>query len=173
MQLRYGRWLPRLPSLAMTNDGAAAVEFALVAAFFIIPLTIVLCDIGTALFRQMQVGNAARSGAGYAAFCGCSDTNNNITKAVENATSAGLTVRAIPAPSEACGCPDGTLSSALGSSAIPPNCGGTDCSAHGGGFDATYVTVNAQATYAPIFPYPAIVPTGGFVLTAAATVRIN
>ena len=54
-----------------------------------------------------------------------------------------------------------------------PNCGGTDCSAHGGGFDSTYVTVNAQATYNPIFPVAGLVPEGGFVLTSAATIRIN
>jgi hypothetical protein len=173
MQAGHARRLRRLPSIGTASDGASAVEFALVAAFFIIPLTIVLCDIGTALFRQMQVGNAATAGAGYAAFCGCFNSSN-ITSSVQNATSAGLTV-SVPTgtPSQACGCPDGTLSSVLGSSATPPNCGGTDCSAHGGGFDATYVTVSAQATYDPIFPYPAIVPTGGFVLTAAATVRIN
>lgn len=172
MQAAHIHRLRRLLSLRTANDGVTAVEFALVAAFFVIPLTILLCDIGTALFRQMQVGNAARSGAGYAAFCGCFNSSN-ITSAVQNATSAGLTVSATPAPSEACACPDGTLASTLGSSATPPNCGGTDCSAHGGGFDATYVTVNAQATYDPIFPYPGVVPAGGFVLSAAAMIRIN
>ncbi len=170
--MRYRQLLRHFPSLRRANDGAIVVEFALVAAFFIIPLTIVLYDLGTALFRQMEVGNAARAGAGYAAYCGCFNSSN-ITSAIQNATSASLTVSATPAPSEACACPDGTLASTLGSSATPPGCGGTDCSAHGGGFDATYVTVNAQATYDPVFPYPGIVPSGGFVLNAAATIRIN
>jgi Flp pilus assembly protein TadG len=169
--MRYGKCLRRLLSLLTTSGGAAAVEFALVATFLIIPLTIGLYDFGTVLFRQMEVGSAARAGAGYAAFCGCFNSTN-ITNAVQNATATGLTVTATPAPSQACICPDGTLASTLGSSATPPNCGGTDCSAHGGGFDSAYVTVNAQATYNPIFPYPGV-PTGGFTLSAAATIRIN
>jgi Flp pilus assembly protein TadG len=164
-----------LPSFRRANDGAAAVEFALLASFLIVPLTIVLYDFGTALFRQMEVGNAARAGAGYAAFCGCFQLNS-IKSAVQNASSGGFSITATPVPSQACACPDGTLASALGSAAIPtstPSCGGTNCSAHGGGFDSTYVTVNAQATYNPIFPVTGLVPAGGFVLTSAATIRIN
>jgi Flp pilus assembly protein TadG len=163
-------------------DGVAAVEFALLASVLVAPLTLVLYDVGTALFRQMEVSNAARAGAGYAAYCGCFQPVStiagqpSITSAVANASSNGFVVAATPAPSEACACPDGTLASALGSSATPggtPSCGGTNCTAHGGGFDSTYVTVNAQATYNPIFPIAGVVPAGGFVLTSSATVRIN
>ena len=161
-----------LPFFRRAEDGAAAVEFALLASFLIVPLTMVLYDFSTALFRHMEVGNAARAGAGYAALCGCFNSAN-ITRAVENASSGGFVVAATPAPSQACACPDGTLASALGSSASPPGCGGTSCSAHGGGFDPTYVTVNAQATYNPIFPVAGLVPAGEFVLTSAATIRIN
>ena len=39
--------------------------------------------------------------------------------------------------------------------------------------NSTYVTVHAQATYNPIFPVAGLVPAGGFVLTSAATIRIN
>jgi Flp pilus assembly protein TadG len=169
---RHAQRRDELRSFRRANGGASAVEFALITAFFVIPLTIVLCDFGLSLFRKMEVENAARAGAGYAAFCGCFNSAN-ITSAVQNATSSGLTVAATPAPTQACACPDGTLASTLGSSATPPGCGGTNCSAHGGGFDSTYITVNAQATYNPIFPYPGLVPAGAFVLTGAATIRIN
>jgi Flp pilus assembly protein TadG len=175
MQVGHAQRRRALPSFRRADDGVAAVEFALIAAFFVVPLTIVLCDFSMSLFRKMEVENAARAGAGYAAFCGCFNSAN-IASAVQNATSSGLTVSATPAPTQACACPDGTLASALGSSATPtstPSCGGTNCSAHGGGFDSTYVTVNAQATYSPMFPYPALVPAGGFVLTGATTTRIN
>ena len=159
-------------------DGVAAVEFTLLASGLVAPLTLVLYDVGTALFRQMEVDNAARAGAGYAAYKGCFNSTCIIAieSAVANASSNGFVVAATPAPSAACACPDLTRASALGSSATPggtPSCGGTDCGAHGGGFDSTYVTVNAQATYNPIFPIAGVVPAGGFVLTSSATVRIN
>ena len=155
----------------------AAVEFTLLASGLVAPLTLVLYDVGTALFRQMEVDNAARAGAGYAAYCGCF-------------------IRPASAPSKRCrqreqqricGRRDPGALGGLRLSGLNARFGAgqlrharrnaklrrTNCGAHGGGFDSTYVTVNAQATYNPIFPIAGVVPAGGFVLTSSATIRIN
>jgi Flp pilus assembly protein TadG len=158
------------------EDGASLIEFALISAVLIIPLVIGLYDFGTALFQRMQVGNAARAGAEYATYSGSFDqtkivaavTNTTALSSVQPNTSQGASPSL--APTQFCGCPV-AATGVVATANTPPACGSTLCS--GGGFDATYVTVSAQAQYTPIFPYPGIVPTGGFTLTSHATVRIN
>ena len=167
--------LSTLSALRAAQDGVSAVEFALVSAFLIIPLVIGGYDIGSALFRWMEVGNAARAGAAYATYCGCFN-ETSIVAAVGNATALGsITPNSSqgtpnPAPTTFCGCPTASAVVQL-STPTPPSCGSTQCST--GGFDGTYVAVSAQASYTPIFPYSGIVPTGGFTLSSATTVRIN
>ena len=159
------------------EDGASLIEFALISAVLIIPLVIGLYDFGTALFQWMEVGNAARAGAEYATYKGTFD-QTNIVAAVTNATALSSTIQPntsqgaspSPAPTQFCGCPS-AASGVVATANTPPACGSTLCSS--GGFDGTYVTVSAQAQYTPIFPYPGIVPTGGFTLSAQTTVRIN
>ena len=166
--------------LCAAEDGVSAVEFAFVAAFLMIPLVIGAADFGTALFQWMQVGNAARSGAEYATYIG-SFNQASIVTAVTNATSLSSIQpntsqdTPSPAPTQFCGCPDAAngvvATTAPTTSNTPPACGSLCPS--GVGFDGTYVTVSAQSQYTPIFPYPGIVPTGGFTLRAQTTVRIN
>src|SRR5262245_57188538 len=93
--------LTRLRELIAATGGATAVEFALVASFLIVPLTIGVYDFGTALYYQMQVGNAARAGAQFINVNGYSSNhntasiacaNNNFTCAVQGATPLGANV---------------------------------------------------------------------------------
>ena len=49
----------------LATSGASSIEFALIAAFLMIPLVLGVYDFGTALWSFMQVGNAARSGAQF------------------------------------------------------------------------------------------------------------
>jgi len=157
------------------EDGTVAIEFALGTVVLIVPLVIGLYDFGTALAQWMQVGNAARAGSAYATYCGCFD-QANIVAAASSATSLSSVepntsqASPSPAPIQFCGCPD-AVNGVVATTNTPPACGSTQCSS--GGFDGTYVTVSAQAQYTPIFPYPGIVPTGGFTLTSQTTVRIN
>jgi Flp pilus assembly protein TadG len=162
--------------LCTAEDGTSLIEFALISAVLVIPLVIGLYDFGTALFRWMEVGNAARAGAESATYNGSFD-QTNIVAAVTNATALGSIqpntsqgASPSPAPIQFCGCPS-AASGVVATANTPPACGSTVCSS--GGFDGTYVTVSAQAQYTPIFPYPGIVPTGGFTLTSQTTVRIN
>jgi Flp pilus assembly protein TadG len=93
--------IARLSRLAAATGGASAIEFALVAAFLMLPLTIGVYDFGTALYNWMQVGNAARAGAQYVNVNGYSSTYqtsslscsaNNFTCAVQGATTLGNAV---------------------------------------------------------------------------------
>ena len=112
---------------------------------------------GMAVYQQMQVQDAAQAGAQYAMAHGWN--SSSIQSAVMSATA--LSVSASPAPSKTCGCPDGSSVSAA-------TCGST-CS--DGQKAGTYVTVGAQATYTPLFPYPTM--GNSVTLSAQTTARIQ
>jgi Flp pilus assembly protein TadG len=140
------------------ESGATAVEFGLVAAMFCF-LVVGLTDFGMSYWQKIQVGNAARAGAQYAMINGWNQTA--ITTAVTSAT--GLSsISALPAPTQACGCPSAS------SGIVSATCGVT-CT--GGGTAGTYVTISARASYSPLLSYPGIA--SSFALTATNTLRIN
>lgn len=150
--------LRRAPWRRFLGDrrGNAAIEFALLAT----PLTVLLvgtADYGLGIYRQMEVQNAAQAGAEYALKHGFSTVN--ISTAVTLATP--LAVSATPTPAETCGCPSGTTISAA-------TCASTCANGQTAGY---YVTVDAQATYTTILPYPGI--PNSYTLTASSTVRIQ
>lgn len=138
--------------------GNSIIEFAIVVSV-LATLTMGALDFGIGFWEDMQVGNAARAGAGYAEKNGFN--SSSIETAVTSATSLA-TISASPAPSQSCGCPNATngISSAT--------CG-SSCAA--GGNAGTYVTVNAQASYTTLFPWPGI--PNPVTLTASTVVRIN
>ena len=151
------RLLRRITGALRDGRGASAVEFALGAPLLAAILT-VLVDFGFGFYEKMQVEIAAQAGAQYALLYGWNSTN--IQSAVTNATPlSGLT--ASPAPSQSCGCPNGT--------AIASASCGTNCS--NGQAAGTYVTVNAQATYTPLISYAVMGST--VTLTAQSIVRIQ
>lgn len=170
-------FLDFLKLLAATG-GAAAVEFALVAAVLIVPLTIGVYDFGTALYYQMQVGNAARAGAQYINVNGYSASdktsqqcsNSNFTCAIEAATPLGTNVT-VSVASPYCGCQNGSTFTAAGFSppcdvctaSLTSNCCPTGQTA------VTLAEVNASYTYYPIFSYLGFGPANGFNMTAATT----
>src|SRR6266567_4620542 len=162
--------MARLSRLAADTGGASAIEFALVATFLLLPLTLGLYDFGTALWNWMQVGNAARAGAQYINVNGYSSTytttgnicvpagplSTSFTCAVQGATSLGsaVTVSVDPAGSY-CGCQNGTTYTAQ-AYAPPCNvCGSfvtTDC-CPAGQTPVTLAQVNATYNYKPMFNY--------------------
>jgi Flp pilus assembly protein TadG len=144
-------------SLLGAADGAAMVEFGL-AVPILVAVLIPAVDLGMGLYQQMQVQNAAQAGAQYALLYGWNTTS--IQNAVTAATTLS-TITATPAPSQSCGCPNGTA-------VATTSCGST-CS--GGQSPGTYVTVGAQSVYQPILPYPVI--GSSVTLSAQAVVRIK
>lgn len=116
MQARNGivRLLRRL---AAAHQGAASVEFAAIMAFFLLPLVIMLIDLGEGMYKLMEVGNSARAGAEYATYCHCADDAEivpvvvtTIQTAAQGATGLGAAVNAHTA--QFCGCitPGGSVS---------------------------------------------------------------
>lgn len=171
--------LSRLPGAA---GGASTIEFALVAAFLILPLTLGIYDFGTALYRWLEVGNAARAGAQYINVNGYSSTYNtstlscsgsNFTCAVQAATSLGTNVT-VAVGASYCGCESGSTYN--GATFSPPcnSCGGTyttNC-CPAGQTPVTLAQVNASYSYKPIFSYFGFGPSSGIALSAQATALI-
>ena len=173
--------------IGAARGGASTIEFALVAAFLILPLVLGVYDFGTALYLWLEVGNAARAGAQFVNVNGYSSSdntatlscsNNNFTCAVQAATGLGTNVTVSVAPSY-CGCQDGSTFNALVCSpagACPPcnSCGGTyttNC-CPSGQTPVTLAQVNATYSYKPIFTYFGFGPSSGIPLSAQATALI-
>jgi Flp pilus assembly protein TadG len=163
-----------LSRLTAATGGASAIEFALVATFLVLPLTIGLYDFGTAVYRWMEVGNAARAGAQYVNVNGYSSaytTSGNscpatptttFTCAINAATNLGATVT-VAVANPYCGCQNGanfTLQASL------PPCNSNICAS---GTAVTLAQVNATYSYTPIFNYIGFGPANGFNLTAQST----
>jgi Flp pilus assembly protein TadG len=175
--------MARLSRLAAATGGASAIEFALVAAFLLLPLTLGLYDFGTALYSWMQVGNAARAGAQYINVNGYSGSystsnscsGNNFTCAVQGATTLGNAVT-VSVGADYCGCQNGTTYTALTCSPTtdcPPCnvCGATYTSncCPAGQTPVTLAPVTATYTYRPLFNYLGFGPSAGFNLSAQST----
>jgi Flp pilus assembly protein TadG len=150
------RIVPRLLRRGATaSDGAAAIEFAIIAPLLILML-IGTVDLGIGTYQSMQVQNAAQAGAEYAMARGFNASA--ISSAVTNATGLqGIAVS--PTPSQFCGCPSETgITTAVCSSVCPS-----------GAMAGTYITVSAQLTYTTLLPYPLLPSSYTFV--GQSTVR--
>jgi Flp pilus assembly protein TadG len=147
--------LARRSSRRGARDGAAAIEFALVAPI-LLALLVPLIDLGMGSYIKAQVQTAAQAGAEYAEMRGWNPLA--IRQAVLNAT--GLTALSVT-PSVSCGCISGT-------SIVTATCGNYCPSGRPPG---TYVTVAASASYTSLIPYPGLDRTTTF--RASSVVRIN
>jgi Flp pilus assembly protein TadG len=139
------------------RGGTSAVEFGLTVTF-LTAIIVPSVDLGMGAYTQMQVRNAAEAGAEWAI------RNQNfdqtaITSAVTGATA--ISVSANPVPAKFCGCLSGSPASVASASC------GTTCA--DGATAGLYATVNAQATYTPLFPYPVLGQT--MTMSAQSTVR--
>jgi Flp pilus assembly protein TadG len=152
---------PRRMRISAAVDAVSTIEFALIASI-LTTLAIGTLDFGMGLWQQMEVGNAARAGAEYAARHGWDSTA--IQNAVTSATSLS-SITASPAPAQVCGCPGATTGVTLTGQTPPCT---TSCSS--GAAPNTYVTVSAQASYALIVPFPGV--QGPVTLTASAITRM-
>lgn len=182
------RMMARLSALAAATGGVSAIEFALIAAFLILPLTIGVYDFSTAMYRWMEVGNAARAGAEYANSHGFSSaysttgktctggsTDDPFTCAIQATTNLPVTganpliVQVDPNlnPNPYCGCQFGSTFNAQQCSPLSANGG---CPA--GQTPVTMGQFTAAYTYKPIFDYLGIGPSNGFNLSAQATALI-
>ncbi|WP_407187317.1 TadE/TadG family type IV pilus assembly protein [Bradyrhizobium centrosematis] len=146
-----------LRAAACDERGVAAAEFGILIPLLSL-MIVSVTDVGLALYRKMQVENAAQAGAQYAIARGF-DTSG-ISNAVASATNAtGIT--ASPPPVQFCGCP-----TTAGVSTV--TCG-TVCA--GGAQAGTYTTVSARATYYTLIDYQIVAAT--YTYTAQSTARLQ
>jgi len=137
--------------------GVAAAEFGILIPILSL-MVVSVTDIALALYRKMQVENAAQAGAQYAIARGFDVSG--ISNAVTNATNA-TDITASPAPVQFCGCP-----TSAGVSAV--TCG-TTCT--GGTQAGTYTTVSARATYYTLIDYQIMAAT--YTYSAQSTARLQ
>lgn len=157
-QVRTFDSLRSLSQAALRNtSGVAAIEFAVMIPLLSL-MVVSVSDIGLAVYRKMQVENAAQAGAQYAIVHGF-DTSG-ISSAVTSATNS-TSITASPAPVQFCGCP-----TSKGLSSV--SCG-TVCT--GGAQAGTYATVSAQATYHTLINYQIVAAT--YTYNAQSTTRLQ
>jgi len=155
---RKQRRLGRLRRPAGAATAVTSVEFAL-AVPILLALLMPVADLGLAYSQQIQVQQAAQAGAQYASLHPWNSTSvTSITNAVTAATRRGGLL-AQPAPSQACGCPDGLTVAAATCRSLCAD----------GGQAGYYVVVNARLPYSPMLPYSLL--GNSVILTAQATVR--
>lgn len=122
------------------DRGASLVEFGLMLPFLALLLLGVI-DFGRAYYVNVEVTNAAYTGALYGT------QNYTDTTGMQNAATgdapdiSGMTATA----TYGCECSDGT--NAVASCSSPPTCGINV---------VNYVQVTTSATYTPLFPWPGI-----------------
>ncbi|OKO73684.1 hypothetical protein AC630_27945 [Bradyrhizobium sp. AS23.2] len=121
-------------------------------------MVVSVTDIGLAVYRKMQVEQAAQVGAQYAISHGF-DTAG-IATAVTSATNSSSIIVS-PAPVQFCGCPGKTGVSTV-------SCGST-CPT--GSVAGTYATVSAQATYYTLINYQLVAPI--YTFAAQSTSRLQ
>lgn len=141
------------------NDarGVAAIEFGIMVPLLSL-MVISVTDIGLAIYRKMQVENAAQAGVEYAIARGFD--SNAISTAVVGATNSNA-ISASPGPIKFCGC-------ATASGVSGMTCGGT---CPGGKLAGTYTIVSAQGSYSTIINYQ-IVP-NSYVISTQSTARLQ
>ncbi|WP_271566512.1 TadE/TadG family type IV pilus assembly protein [Bradyrhizobium sp. CCBAU 11386] len=137
--------------------GAAAIEFGIMIPLLSL-MVVSVSDIGLAVYRKMQVEQAAQAGAQYAIARGFDASG--ISSAVTSATNSTV-ITASPAPVQFCGCPTNEGVSSV-------SCG-TVCS--GGAQAGTYATVSAQATYYTLINYQIVAAT--YTYNARSTARLQ
>lgn len=147
----------KLAKLWRARDGIGAVEFALVASILVLIL-LGITDFGIGFWEQMQVGNAARAGAEYAARYGYDSTK------VQTAATSATNLSGVTASDSGqfCGCP--STSTGITSATC-----GTACS--NGDTAGTFVTVTAQVSYTTLFSWPGM--SNPTTLASSVTVRLQ
>lgn len=138
-------------------DGGAALEFGVIAPMLVVAI-VGIVDLGVGIYQSMQVQNAAQAGAVYASSHIFSATNiSNIVTSATNSSS----ITASPSPTQFCGC--------ASNAGVAANACNASCPA--GTISGTYISVNAQASYSPMLPYPFLPST--MTLSAQSIVRTN
>jgi Flp pilus assembly pilin Flp len=134
------------------DTGVSAIEFALIAAFILVPLVLGATELGYRTWAKHQFENAAQAGMDYGMYkrCnaqGCGFTATDIQNAVHNySTRFGPNVTVAPAP----GCnTDYSCFGCPGVSGVTLTTTQTTCG--DGAISGKYVGLTATYNYTPLF----------------------
>lgn len=147
----------RMSAAVHDRRGVAAIEFGIMIPLLSL-MVVSVTDIGLALYRKMQVENAAQAGAQYAIVRGFDETG--VTGAVTAATNS-TTITASPKPYQFCGCPTSAGVSTVSCGAICPS----------GAQAGTYAMVSAQGTFYTLVNYQIVAAT--YTYSAQSTARLQ
>lgn len=142
--------------------GSVAIELALLTPV-LAALLIGSVDLGTYIYKKMQLQSASRAGAQYAIQSGGNAEDEAGIAAAILASSSDLDAGVGIDAAAFCGCIDGSetpLSDTTGCSTTCP----------GGDFPGLSVRVTVTNTYTPIFPYPGI--PDNIVLRGSTSLRV-
>lgn len=144
-------------SFPSDNRGVAAIELGIFLPLIVL-MVVATFDLSQGIYRNMQVQNAAQTGAQLATTRGFDKAL--ISQVVEGSTGFSV-IKATPEPKQFCGCASGTGIEQI------------DCKSKcsGGIPPATYVSVSAEGKYTPLIPYPIFPPSYQF--KAVSTVRVQ
>jgi Flp pilus assembly pilin Flp len=133
------------------ETGVSAVEFALIAAFLLVPLLLGASELGYRTWAKHQFENAVQAGMDYAIVTQCADhACGQITAAaVQNAVQTATRLTNITvAPASGCGA-NYTCYGCPGSSGVTFSATSTTCAS--GGSSGTYAALTATYSYTPLF----------------------
>ncbi len=155
-----------LKRLAASNKGSTAVELGLILPI-IAGMMVPLVDLGMGAYAEMQLQSAVQAGAGNALTSGFNPT---AIAAIVQANGTSLSnLQVTPAPTQQCGCVTTSNTIDYSTTQYPPYCSSCPNAADPSKV-GVYVTVNATATYTPLFSYPGI--GSSVALSAQSVVRI-
>jgi Flp pilus assembly protein TadG len=153
---------PRAPRRLKSERGVSTVEVALMLPFLLLLLMGVV-DFAQMVHLAIEVSNAARAGAqyGYQNSATQADAPGMIAAAEDDA--ADVTTWGANTASYGCMCSDGTEQIQMASSSSGSTSGSSSqcstppssCTSKGTQL-INYVEVQTQATYTPLFPWPAV-----------------
>lgn len=135
------------------EEGASAVEFALVSPFLLL-LLIGVVDLGSFITERFKVQNAIAAAAEYVAEV---QDDANVQVVAQEAYNGDFSAMTVTSDFE-CECGDGVAA------ACPVACGTDD-------YQRRFVVVGGQATFEPLFPYPGI--PASIVLQSTSRVRVD
>lgn len=150
-------WSRLLRRLREADQGAVAVEFAMLAPALVL-MMVCVADVALGIYYKMRVQNAAQFGTQYAVAHGFD--GSTIAAAVKS-TSTISNLSVTPAPYQYCGCPTaGTISGIACTSTCAD-----------GSWPGLYAVISAQGAYTTMIPYP-LFPKS-FTFASQATVRVQ
>jgi Flp pilus assembly protein TadG len=154
--------LVRLRNLCKAKDGAALVEFALVAPVMLL-LLLGTIDLGRGYYMGLEMANAAHAGAEY----GSQNPSNTagITAAAKQ-SAPNLSSLTVATPTWGCECSDGTSYTA--NCATTPTC---TANASRGSNVVRRIQVQTSVVYTTLVPWPGI--PSQLTLSNTATLRGN